>query len=230
GQVARVTGGPGIDRVRGKPNLIVRYDVERTTSRVADKPRHVERFGYNALARERGVAVYRDRHNETRVECTRCRTWYPLVRTSNAFQYGCHQLEVARIRSEIHLHVATVGHATRAPPAQMVLHVTRTALGVPGGVLPLKLLEDRLVRLLQDVRQHVDTTAVRHADNHLARTLRRRLFDRQLEHRHKGVRPLDGEPLHTHKGTAEEPLEDVDFRETTEHLRLLVHRKTARNF
>ena len=111
--------------------------------------------------------------------------------------------------------------------AVVVLHVAR-----PGGrpfvlgrllfAAALKLREDRFVRDVHHVRQHVEPAAVRHADDRFARAMRGGELDREIEHRHGHVEPFDRESLLAEVRLVEEALERVHGGQTCQQLLLPV--------
>ena len=67
-QIAGVAGAVGLARRRREPELVVGDDVDRAAGVVAGEPRQVQRFGDDALARERRVAVNENRQRDAAVE------------------------------------------------------------------------------------------------------------------------------------------------------------------
>ena len=107
----------------------------------------------------------------------------------------------------------------------VVLHVARA--GVPAfrfGCLfampTLELRQDRLIGHVDDVRQHVEPPPVRHADDRLARAVRRGELEREIEHRYRHVESFDRKPLLAQIRLVQEPLERFDGGETGEQLAL----------
>ena len=95
---------------------------------------------------------------------------HALARPRDAREHGIHDLEVARVRNELHTDRATVRERPLGPGAEVVLHVAGLAFGGGGRVLAVELAEDLRVRLVEDVREHVDAPAMRHRDDDLAGT------------------------------------------------------------
>src|SRR5437762_645225 len=142
---------------------------------------------------------------------------YHLTRARHSFQHRIDYFEVAWIRDQHDLDFATVRGLPRTGGAEVIFHVARFADGVGSGVLTLELLEDRRVGFPERVSEHVDATAVRHGEIDLARAVRRRSFDRDIEHRHQDVAAFDREPLVTLVGTTEETFEPIDLSQSTEN-------------
>ena len=124
------------------------------------------------------------------------------------------RLEVARVRREHDAHLGVVIGQVAALGAEVVLHVVGAALRrgrrLDAGAPRLELGEDRLVADADDVGEHVEPPAVRHADHHLARALVGRVTDDDVEHRHHRVEALDAEPLLAQVGLVQEALEGLD--------------------
>ena len=104
----------------------------------------------------------------------------------------------------------------------MVLHVSCLALGIRGRVLSLELAEDRLVRLFENVSEHIDAAAVGHRNAHFSRTCVRSGFYQGVEHRHHHVGSFDREALVPLIHAAEESLKAVDLGEPFEDRLLFV--------
>src|SRR5215207_240959 len=226
GEVARIVRRAGIVRVGREPYLVVDDDVQRPTHCVAAQAGHVERFGDNALTGERRVAVHQHRRYCGDVEVTRqaVANAHALAGTRDAGDHGVHDLEVARIRNEADGNGTAVGQCPLGAGAKVVLHVARLALGGRGGVLAVEFPEDLRVRLVEDVREHVDAPAMRHRNDDLTCPGVSRLLDDGIEHRNERVGSLDGEPLHVHPRPTDEALQAVDDTQSLEDRTLLVRR------
>ena len=88
-----------------------------------------------------------------------------LPRPHRAFDHRIHDLEVRGIEGERHMHVARRGLQVGGE-ALVVLHVARAAQLLQV-VLSLELGEQILGRLAEQVHQHVEPAAMRHADDGL---------------------------------------------------------------
>ena len=101
----------------------------------------------------------------------------------------------------------------------MVLHVA--AARVLLRVEVLELAEDVSGRLADDVRQHVQATAVGHAEDDLHGTLFGDFLDRQIEQGNQAFRALEGEALRTQVLLLDELFEDGGVDELPENPHLL---------
>ena len=114
----------------------------------------------------------------------------------------------------------------RAFGAEVVLHVARAALVArDDGLdrpLALELAQDHLVGTADDVREHVEAPAMRHADHDLVRARVGGELDRLVEHRHHHVEPLDRELLLAEERAAEVLLHPLDLAEPREQRDALV--------
>ena len=122
---------------------------------------------------------------------------------------------MARIGNERYTYVARAD-LSHSRKAEVVFDVAGTGFGVGRCVLALEFPEDRLVRLLENVREHVDAPAVRHRDANFLSTVFGNGFNCRIEYRHHHVGALDREALITLINSAEETLETVDFRQPAE--------------
>ncbi len=208
--VARVVGGAALRRQRREADLVVRDDVQRAARAVAIQLREVERLCDHALPRERGVAVDQDRHHGVVVaRDLRCGA-VGLLRARDPFRHRVDRLEVARIGREQDVDRAAGRGRVRAFRAQMVLHVAGRAVAA---VHPFELGDNGAVGPPEHVDDDVEPAAVRHAEHDLARAGGGRPLDRQVEHRHQHVGPLDGEPFRSQVRAMDELLERLDFRQ-----------------
>ena len=78
--------------------------------------------------------------------------------------------------------------------AEVILHVAVAADGL-GQVVALELVEDHPVRLVEDVGQHVQPAAVRHAHDDLADPARAGPLDHGVEQRDQHLAAFEREPL-----------------------------------
>ena len=227
GQIAGVVGGAAFARVCREADLVVENQVERAAGRVAAQPREVERFGDDALAGERGVAV--QQHGQRDLDVVfRCRAGpIRLVGAGAALDDRIHRFEMAGIGRKRHGHVGAARRVVHTFRAVVILHVTGPGRGpfVLRRFLfaaALEFREDRFVRDVHDVRQHVQPPAMRHADDRLASPMRGRQLDHEIQHRHGHVEPFDRKPLLAEISLVQEALERVHRRETRQQLLLPV--------
>ncbi len=224
-EVARIPRRPALLGLRREADLIVRDEVERAARRVAVEVREVERLGDHALSGERGIAVDEDRECDGRIVEPLARRAVGLVGPRPSLDDGIDRLEVARVRRERDVDLA-VRRDALAVRAEVVLHVAGAALGVRADrlehPLALELAQDRLVRAADDVREHVETAAVRHADHGLVRTALGGEPDRLVEHRHEHVEPLDRKLLLPEERLAQICLEPADLGQAGQERELLL--------
>ena len=198
-QVGRVARGAALVRIGGEAELVVGDHVDRASGRVAGKRLEVQRLRHDPLAREGRVAVDQHRQDRRRVVGQLARLAAGLVGARPALDHRVHVLEVAGVGGEGHGHAAPLLGDVGARRPVVVLHVAGAARG--GGrvhrecALALELGQDRLVRPLDRMRQHVQAPAVGHAHHHLAGPVLRGQLDRLVEHRHQRVETFDRELL-----------------------------------
>ena len=132
-------------------------------------------------------------------------------------------LEVARVRREDHRHLDRHPVLTpQQPGAEVVFDVAREILGriVDVGwiaadrlrlLLAFEGLDDRGVGLAEDMGQHVQATAVGHADHDFARAGGGGGVDALVDHRHDHVVAFDREALLAEIGLMQEALEALDL-------------------
>ena len=92
--VGGVAGAPRLDDVGGEADLVVDDHVDRAARRVAGEPAQVQRLGDDALADERRVAVYEQRHHMAPRVGEAAQP--VLLGAGAALDHGVDELEVAR--------------------------------------------------------------------------------------------------------------------------------------
>ena len=138
-----------------------------------------------------------DRERDRRVVVARARRAVGLLRARDAFDDRVDGLEVARVRGQQDADVAGI---RVAPPngTEVVLDVAgRSLLGDDGldRALAFELAEDFLVGASDDVREHVQASAMGHSDDDLVRSRLHAELDRLVEHGHHHVETFDRELL-----------------------------------
>ena len=140
-------------------------------------------------------------------------------------------LEVARIRREPHRHLARLGVAD-ALGAEVVLHVSGAAFGIRPDRLELpfalELANDHVVGPADGVREDVQPSAVRHADDDVVGAVLRGELDRLVQHRDHRVEPFDGELLLAEERAPQIALHPLDLGQPPEqHAPLVLFERRA---
>ena len=227
-EVARVARGAAALRVGREPDLVVGDQMQRAAGRVAVERLEVQRLRHLALARERRVAVDEHRERDGRVVVAGAGRAVGLLRAGAALDHRVDRLEMAGVRRQRDRDLA-VARGARPLGADVVLHVAGAAL--VGGddrvdrPLALELAQDLLVRASDDVREHVEPAAVRHADHDLVRARAGAQLDRLVEHRDHHVEALDGELLLPEERAAKVVLHPLDLAEPAEQAHALLVRQ-----
>ena len=143
-------------------------------------------------------------------------------RARHAVQHRIHRFEVARVRRhrDDHLLGQAVGPRLDAR-AGVVLHVAHPAeidAQAVGEDRILELREDLRVRLLQDVREHVEAAAMRHRDHHVLHAAFGGVVDDLVEDRDHHVEALDRKARLAGERAMQEALERLDLRDAVEQL------------
>ena len=102
----------------------------------------------------------------------------------------------------------------------MVLDVTG-AVRLRRVQVALELAEDLRIRLADDVGQHVEPAAVRHADDHLVEAVLGALVDRRVHHRDDGLGAFKREPFLPNVFGLQEGLERLGGVELAQDVLLL---------
>ena len=93
-----------------------------------------------------------------------------LFGAHDAFHHWVGRLKMARVRRERNFDLASAGGALDAACAEVILHITGALRRLRIDVT-FKFAEDLRHRLADQVREHRQSAAVRHANDHLAQTL-----------------------------------------------------------
>ena len=204
----------------GETKLVVDDDVDRAAGVVGAEPRQVERFGHDALAGEGGIAMDQDRHAAGRLELRRSRFVSGRSRSSrHPEHHGIDRLEMTGIRRHRDDDVHCGAAFDRSPRAGVILDVAgprHVFLEHLAGHRLLELGEDLRVRLVQDVRHHVEAAAVRHPEQDVADAELRRVADDFVEDGHEHVEPFDREARLAGERAMQEPLECLDLGQALE--------------
>jgi hypothetical protein len=115
-------------------------------------------------------------------------------------------------RARVILHVA---HPSEIDPPRLPLHRI------------LELGEDLRIRLVEDVREHVQAPAVRHAEHCVANPLIGGAAEDLVQHRDEHVQAFHGEARLARERPVQEAFEDLDLREAIEqcHAALVIERR-----
>ena len=144
---------------RGEADLVVDDQVDGAAGGVAVELRQVQRLGHHALAGERRVAVDQHRNHALALGIAEP----VLLGAHDAFHHRIHGFQVARIRRHGDHDLACRSTSCGRRRAQVILHVAR-ALRADGSMSPSNSEKICCQRLADDVGQHVQAAAMRHAD------------------------------------------------------------------
>ena len=219
GDVRRIQRRARFGRRGGEADLVVDDRVDRPAGRVAGEIREIERLGDDALPREGSVAVDQDGDHALPAQVARA----PLLGAHDALDHGVDRLEVRRVRGEPEVHVLSRSHHAIVRVALVILDVAR-AEGAVHQRIVFELGEDRLERLAQRVREHVEAPAVRHPDHDLAAAVRRSILDDRVEQRNQGLRAFEREALLPDEFGVQEALEQFRRRDVLEDAQALARR------
>ena len=146
----------------------------------------VQRLGHDALAGEGRVTV--DEHGQ-HGEAVLGLVEDVLLGADHALGHRVHALQVAGVGDQGRLDLLAVRGGELAVRAQVVLHVAR-ALGGLRVEVALELLEDLPVGLADDVGEHVEPAAVRHAHHDLVEVSLGGLAQHHVEQRDQRLAAL----------------------------------------
>ena len=172
---------------RGEADLVVDDDVDRAAGVVAARLRQRQRLHDDALAGERRVAV--DDHRQHRVAFV---VAAPIeARLHRALDHRIDDLEVRRVERQAEVHRA----ARRRDVAREALVVLDVARRQVLGRRVVELGEQVLRHLAERVDEHVETAAVRHADDDLLHALAAGALDELVHRGDEALAALEREAL-----------------------------------
>ena len=148
-------------RCRGEADLVVNNEVNRATYPVSADVAHRQTLSNDALASEGCVAVNEQWQHGIR-------TWridLVLLSASHPHHDRVDGLKMARVGGKLHRNVSARTADVLALDAEVILDVARP-LHRRRVKMALKFGEDSLVVLAHNVRQHVESTAVRHSHHY----------------------------------------------------------------
>ena len=186
---------------RGEADLIVDHDVQRAARGVRIQLAEVQRLLDDAFTGERGVTV----DEQAELVGVRGVTHAVLLGAHATQDHRIDVFQMARVEAQREVHLlAALGHEVRAV-AQVVLHVA--AAEVQLRIAVLDLAEDLARALTHHVGEHVQATAVGHAQDNLVDAVLCCAVDGQREQRNQALRAREREGLHGREFLAQELLE-----------------------
>ena len=201
GDVGAVQRGTRVTLVAGgKTDLVVYDDVHRTLGGEPTRLRHVDGFHHHALTGESRIAVNQDGYHPVAGLIAAAL----LTRAHRAFHHRVNDLQVRRVERQRNVHQPFFGFEVGGK-SLVVLHITRTV-----GSLARRTFEflEQLSRSLADnIDEHIETTAVRHADNHFPDTDAAATVDQFIQQRDQAVTAFQREALLSHVACVQVALE-----------------------
>ncbi len=205
GHIGAVHRGAAELRRGGETDLVVDHHMDGATHAEAAQLGHLQRLVDHALTGEGRVAVHQDRQHG---ELVAPPVDDVLLGPGDALQDRIDRFQVGRIRRDRGLDGV----------ARQRLELTlgaRWYFTSPGALdrarvdVALELPEDLAVGLADDVGQHVQPAAVRHADDDLVHVVVGRHLAQLVQQHDRGLAALQGEPLLTDELGLQEGLEDL---------------------
>ena len=158
--VAAIIGGTGIARIGGREtDLVVDDDMNRAPGPIAARLGQLQRFHDDALAGERGIAVHQHRHDLVALGILAAL----LACAHRALHHRIDDLQVRWVEGQHDVHV-TAWRAHIGGEALVILDVAGP-LRVIVVVLAFEFREQLSGRFAQHIDQHIEPTAMRHAEH-----------------------------------------------------------------
>ena len=186
GHVGAVGRRAGVARRCREADLVIDDQVNGAAGLVAGQLREVERFGHQALAGKRRIAV--NQHGDAQLALAVAEQ--ALLGPGAPFDHGIDSFQVTRIRRQGQVDFGPGEGCPVAGETEMVLDVA-VAVARFGEIVLLELGEDLLVRFAQDVGQHIEPAAMGHAEHDLAHPCVRRLLHDGVQERDECLGPFE---------------------------------------
>jgi len=198
----------------GETDLVVHNDVHCAARGVTTGLGQAQGFLVHALAAESGVTV--DQHGQHLATC-----WISAAVHASAyrtFYHGVDDFQVRGVKRQRQVHGAAFGGHIRAE-ALVVFHVTGWQV-FGGGVIELSEQVGR--QLAHGVDQHVQTTAVGHANHNFLNAFDTGLFNQLIHRSDEAFATFEREALLTHILGVEVTLQAFSSSQVLEDVFLLV--------
>ena len=206
--IGRVHGGARVFRQSGEADLVVDHDVHRPAGAVAVQLRHVERFRDDPLAGESRVAVDEQRQNFPPMLGVAANA---LPGARDPFHHRIDRLEMTRVGRKTNLHLCARRELSNRAITEVIFHVA-VARDELGDVVGAEFGEDHLERFLEEIRQHIEPAAVRHAHANFLDPVARAAMQNRVEDDHERFRALERKALLPDIAGVEENLERFRLR------------------
>ena len=204
----------GLVGIGGESDLVVDHQVDGAAGGVAFQLRKVQRLGHHTLSGESRVAV---NHNGDHTLARRVAQAI-LLGPGQTFHYRIHRFQMARIEGHRNHDFAARRRFPHAAGAQVIFHVARTLRAV--GIDAFELGEQLHHRFADDIRQHVQASAVRHADHRLMYVGFGGAVQDFVQNRDGRFPALQRKTLVTNKARVQKALELFGFNDALERAQL----------
>ena len=204
GDIRRVGARPRGRWARGKADLVVDDEMQRAAGREAVEFRQFERLGDETLAGKGGVAMHQDAGDPGAGAVARLL----LLGADLAEHDRIDRFEMRRVGGErqVHRHSANLAVARGA---EMVFDVARALDVVRVDRIALEFGEDRGDGLADEIGEHVEPAAMRHADHEFAEAELGAAPEDRFERRHQQLGAFEAKPLGAGVTAIEEALEGL---------------------
>ena len=220
GNVGAINGGACVARIRGgKADLVVDHDVDRAARAVTTGLGQIERFHHHALPGERRIAVHHNRQHLVAIAVAA--THHPGL--GGARHHRIDDLQMRRVEGERHMDRTTRGREVTRETV-VVLHITR---GQIVGMLAFKFSKQIARHFAQHVHEHIQTPAMRHANDDFLNSRLTGTLDQFVHGGNKAFTTLERESFLTNVSGVQIALETFGRCQALENAFLLVGRETG---
>ncbi len=187
--------------IGGESDLVVDHQMDGAAGGVAFELRKIEGFGHHALSGESCVAVDQDGDYALAFRIAEA----ILLGPDDAFRHGIDGFQVTGVERHRHNNLASAGRLAHAAGAKMIFHVARALRAVR--IDTFKFGQNLHQRLVDNVRQHVEPAAVRHADHRFVHVGIGGEIQNLVQNHHGRFRAFERKALVTDKTRVQEMFE-----------------------
>ena len=189
GDVGAVARGAGIRRQCGETDLVVHHKMNGAASAVALELGHVECLRNDALADEGGITMNENRDHFFAFHGI---LENPLTGAGLAFDDRVHRFQMAGVCRETNLDLVSAWQFTRGLVAEVVFHIPVAAHQLRIEAV-LKFVENKARGLVQEIGQHIQSSAVRHAHDDFEHAEAGAILKNGIERKHERLSALKRE-------------------------------------
>ena len=210
--IRAVVSAEGVARIRRERDLVVHDNMHSATDGVAIEVHHVEALSNDALTWEGCIAVHQNWN-----DCgARFVSEQSLFTATTTHHHRVHELKVRRICGQHNSNTLSRRCDVIVRVTLVILDIATTT-GKRRRPCFVKLSEDALEIFANDVCEHIESTAMRHAERELLRAECWSCFDDRIKNWNETLAAFESETLLAHESRGEKVLETICVHQLREN-------------